>query len=132
MTNSNKPRLTKEERAEKIIPQHLKDIMVGSLLGDLGMQKKTPNSNPRCQFVQGLIHIEYLYHLYDLFEDYCGTEPKIVESKPDKRTNKVYSSVSFNTLSLPCFNEHYQLFYPEGKKVVPSNIGDLLTPAGLA
>jgi hypothetical protein len=35
-------------------------------------------------------------------------------------------------MSLPCLNELNQLFYPEGKKVVPLNIGDLLTPAGLA
>jgi hypothetical protein len=33
---------------------------------------------------------------------------------------------------LPCFNEIYDFFYFEGKKVVPSNIGELLTPVGLA
>ena len=38
----------------------------------------------------------------------------------------------FSTRCYPCFNEHHQLFYPEGKKVVPQNIGELLTPAGLA
>jgi len=38
----------------------------------------------------------------------------------------------FNTNTLPIFNEFYELFYLEGKKVVPKNIGDLLTPIGLA
>jgi hypothetical protein len=33
---------------------------------------------------------------------------------------------------LPCFNELLELFYADGKKVIPNNIGDLLTPLGLA
>lgn len=45
---------------------------------------------------------------------------------------KVKSSVHFNTLHLPCFNEYYNIFYPLGKKIVPLNIGEILTPAGLA
>jgi hypothetical protein len=40
--------------------------------------------------------------------------------------------VTFNTYSLPCFNELYNLFYFEGKKIIPSNLADLLTPMGLA
>jgi LAGLIDADG DNA endonuclease family len=127
-----KPRLTKAERAAKILTPELKDIIVGLLLGDLCMQKRTKNSNPRCIFAQGVVHKEYLFHLYSLFEDYCGIEPKIREAKADSRTNKAYSSVSFSTLQFPCFNELYSLFYPKGKKVVPKNIGDFLTPAGLA
>jgi hypothetical protein len=106
--------------------------LVGLLLGDLCIRKATQSSNPRCQFKQGLIHKEYLSHLYDLFQNYCGTGPKITNRKPDPITNQVYSSVSFTTISLPCFNEYYNLFYPKGQKVVPKNIGDLLTPAGLA
>lgn len=51
----------------------------------------------------------------------------------DKRYNKVYYSAAFETLSFPCFNYYRELFYnSEGKKIVPTNIGDLLTPRGLA
>jgi len=39
--------------------------------------------------------------------------------------------VSFNTYSLPCFTELYNLFYPEGVKIVPSNIEEILTPLSL-
>ena len=35
------------------------------------------------------------------------------------------------TFSLPCFNELYNLFYVDGKKVVPLNIGELLTVLAL-
>jgi hypothetical protein len=44
----------------------------------------------------------------------------------------VYSAISFFTYSLPCFNELHELFSVDGKKVIPNNIGDLLTPLGLA
>jgi hypothetical protein len=44
----------------------------------------------------------------------------------------VYTRIKFATLSLPCFNELYLLFYPKGKKVIPFNINGLITPIGLA
>jgi hypothetical protein len=75
---------------------------------------------------------DYIYHLYELFEPYCRSVPKITNRLPDKRTGKVYSSVRFNTYSLPCFNEFYNLFYLEGKKIIPKNMWDLMTPLSLA
>lgn len=50
----------------------------------------------------------------------------------NKRTNKVYTSIDFHTYSLPCFNYYYDLFYVNGVKIIPLNISELLTPAGLA
>jgi hypothetical protein len=44
----------------------------------------------------------------------------------------VYSAICFGTYALPCFAELYNLFYPDGKKLVPLNIGELLTPLSLA
>src|SRR5439155_14606808 len=56
---------------------------------------------------------------------------KIQNPTPDKRTGKVYSNMYFNTYALPCFVPLYEDFYVGGQKVVPANIGDLLTPLGL-
>ena len=100
-------------------------------MGDLCMQK-TVNSNPVLYFEQGLVHKDYLFHLYELFSSYCRSAPKITNRLPDKRTGNIYTRVTFNTYSLPCFNELYNLFYFEGKKLIPSNLADLLTPLGLA
>ena len=44
----------------------------------------------------------------------------------------IHRWVKFNTYYLPCFNEFYSLFYPIDKKVIPLNIGELLTDKGLA
>ena len=109
----------------------MKEISIGLLLGDLYAEKRAVNA--RLQFEQGIVHEGYLRHLYDdLFSNYCMSSPKIANRLPDKRTGLVHSRISFKTYSLPCFNELYNLFYVDGSKVVPLNIGDLLTPLGLA
>jgi hypothetical protein len=56
-------------------------------------------------------------------------------SKFDSRPNKMkeYSAIKFLTLSLPCFNIYRELFYDHtGKKILPENLEELLTPRGLA
>jgi hypothetical protein len=35
-------------------------------------------------------------------------------------------------MTSPIFNEFYDLFYKDGKKIIPKNIGELLTPISLA
>ena len=123
-------RLTDLERSQFTLSDELKQILVGLLLGDLYAIKRYTNA--RLRFKQGIVHKDYLMHLYEIFSDYCSTAPKINNPAPDKRTGTVYKGIYFNTKSLPCFNELYNLFYPEGVKVVPSNIFELLTPLGLA
>lgn len=89
-------------------------------------------------FKQGIIHQDYLNHLYELFSPYfkrlllCRPKIVAVRSEPEVRTGKVYSSIVFTTYTLPCFTELYNSFYIKGKKVIPLNIEDLLTPLGLA
>jgi hypothetical protein len=70
-------------------------------------------------------------HLYSLFEAYCGTPPRD-NSNFDSRTGKHYGRLTFTTLSSPIFNEFRELFYPNGTKAVPSNLGDILTARSLA
>lgn len=125
-------RLTKLERAQFSLSTDLKNILVGLLLGDLCAVKQIKGVNVRLHFEQGILHKDYLFHLYDLFKTYCTTAPKTSNRLPDKRTGKTYTRVKFQTCSLPCLNNFYDLFYFEGKKIIPQSIGDLLTPLGLA
>jgi LAGLIDADG DNA endonuclease family len=126
---SNKRKLTRKERAQFVLPDKLKNILLGLYLGDLHSQKRYPNSDVTLHFEQGQVHEAYLLHLYELFKDYCGTGPKSSTRKPDQRTNKSYSRIYFATRSLPCFNEYYSLFYVDKVKKIPNNIKDLLTSA---
>lgn len=124
--------LTQKEREEFSLSSDLKGILVGLMLGDLHIRKQIRSKNPQLIFLQGTIHKDYLYHLYGLFESYCLNPPKTYNLPVDKRTGKVYSNVVFRTYSLPCFGQLYDLFYLEGKKIVPANIADLITEASLA
>lgn len=121
--------LTKVKRSQFSLSDQLKSILVGLNLGDLHIQKQ--NVNARLRFEQGIVHEDYLNHLYDLFKSYCPQAPKIYTRSPDKITGKVHSRICFSTYSLPCFNEMHELFYTCGAKIIPSNIEDLLTPLGL-
>ena len=114
------------------LTSELKDILTGSLLGDL--HGRLRYGKVSFVFKQGNSHQDYLNHLYELFSQYCPSAPKIERSswKPSQRTGKVYSSIVFTTYTLPCFTELYNSFYVDGKKVIPLNIEELLTPLGLA
>jgi hypothetical protein len=112
----------------------LKEIIIGSMLGDLSAERRNLKSNTRLQFKQSTVNEFYIRHLYSLFKDYCGSEP-ITMSKFDSRPEKFkeYSSIKYQTLSLPCFNIYREFFYDsKGIKIIPLNLGELLTPQGLA
>ena len=103
----------------------------------MDIYKKNLKGNSIILFSQSSLRIHHynnFKHVYELFKPYLSKSFNLKERTfKDKRTNKIYSSISFKTLSLPCFNHYKTLFYiSEILKIVPSNIKDLLTPRGLA
>jgi hypothetical protein len=110
------PALTPEQR----------EVLLGCALGDLCIVKGKGYVNSRLQFAQGAVNRPYLMHLYSLFENSCGSAPKIYPYRDGRET------IAFNTLSSPILNEFRELFYSEGVKTVPPTIGELLTARGLA
>jgi hypothetical protein len=82
--------------------------------------KSRPTHNAR----EAKVNAYYLLHLYNLYQEFVTTPPA-VQSITDKNTGKIRYNLSFATLALPCFNELYEAFYLEGKKIIPNNIADL-------
>jgi hypothetical protein len=115
-----------------------KNVLVGTILGDASMERVKPTHNTRVRYDQtNPAHNSYLLSLYDIFKNLTGTPPRIHTRKPDKRTNKIYQTIAFKSLRLPCLNYLYDLFYQydeSGKqhKVVPNNIKELLNAQALA
>lgn len=114
------------------------------MLADGFLEKRKPNHNAR-------LRVDYTYPtqssyvnlLYDLFKNLSGKGPNFNIRKPDKRTNKTYSSIAFKPYNLPCLNEFHTLFYKNSglthangqvryTKIIPLNIQELLTPLSLA
>ena len=127
-------RLSAAERKLVLMPDDIKDVLIGILLGDALIVKRSSTSNARLMYAQTAIaHKAYFEYVYSFFHSFCAkdyiTQTKISR---DKRTNKIYSSISFTTMQLPCFNVFRELFYLSNVKTVPNNIYELLTPKGLA
>lgn len=53
----------------------LRSVLIGTLLGDASLQTYTQGKTWRARFIQGDLHKSYLFHLYDLFQDYVTTPP---------------------------------------------------------
>lgn len=106
-------------------------MLLGLLLGDAFVQQRKPTHNSSVQFKQGFVNKDYVYHLYEIFHEFCNEQVKI-ESHLDKRNNKEYTYARFNTRSYKCFNYYRELFYQNRKRRIPENIKALLTPVSLA
>src|SRR6266576_598481 len=123
-------------KAYLVVPYFLDEILIGSLLGDLYVNKRSNNANSRLEFKQSIKNRIYIEHLYSLFQDYCSSRPRIETIILKSQPGKEYKSIRFNTLTLPCFNYYWYLFSKfdgiKYNKIIPTNLSELLTPVGLA
>lgn len=121
-------------KAHMVLSSYLMEVAVGCMLGDLHAEKPSANHNTRLQFKQSAVNLQYIIHLFELFNAFCGTPPLWLswyDARPNKL--KIYHAVKFQTFSLGCFNILRELFYnAEGVKVVPGNIRDYFTVVSLA
>jgi LAGLIDADG DNA endonuclease family len=124
-------RISNSERSKFKLDFYLKQILIGNILGDVYMRRFSEKANAIIIFRQGSINASYLLHLYNLYQEFVTTPPA-VSSITDKNTGKIRYNLIFATLALPCFNELYEAFYLEGKKIIPNNIADLLSEVSLA
>jgi hypothetical protein len=121
-------KLTKHYKNSLVLTQEQKDILVGLILGDLNITYRSYSNSkgtkyPCLQFCQSSFHKPYLDSLYNIFQDFVSTPPRKRLS-----TNTWY----FQTFTHEDFDYFGKLFYRNRVKMVPDNLGDLLTPRGLA
>jgi hypothetical protein len=126
-------RLSSAERSAISLPDEVKEILIGILLGDAHINRRSPTSNSRLIYGQTTKHKEYFDLVYNIFKPLCVSNHKpYFNQSIDKRNNEKYYSFQFTTMQLPCFNLYREIFYILGKKIIPNNIYELLTPRGLA
>ena len=107
-------------------------VLFGSLLGDSYADKRL-NKGTRFQFTQSSNNMEYLYWLHSFFalRGYCSSNKPTITYRIGNNGKKYYS-LRFSTYTYFSFDYIYDLFYKEGKKIIPMNLGDYLTPLALA
>lgn len=131
-------RLSKAERNTITLQGNLLDAFIGILLSDGCLQRRSPTANTRFLFAQSgkLNKREYFTLIFGMFASFMSAASSelgiVVTTFTDARTGAEYSRVSFATMAFPCFNQYHDLFYNGRVKVIPSIIGELLTPCGLA
>src|SRR5690606_8979766 len=124
----------------------LREVYIGVMLGD-GTSNIFSSKTGICNFrvKQSIIHAEYFFYLFTLFINFCNTGPRL-EKYFDKRYQKTYYSLIFQTLSYECFRELYDVFYNSSPvynkrtgithyrkvKIIPLSIRELLTDVALA
>jgi len=100
------------------------------LLGDGHLEKN--GRYARLRIDQNLKHSDYVNWLHSELADLASSKPRVVNEK-DKRTNKTYSRLHFSTYSNEQILKWWQIFYENRRKIVPSNMEDMLkSPVSLA
>ena len=106
------------------------NILIGLILGDGCLEKN--GKNIRLRIEHGIGQKEYLKWLADEFGDLSSGKIRRFSTIHSK-TKKCYERIHFSSFSLNCFNEYYNLFYSNKRKVIPNNIKEILTnPLSLA
>lgn len=116
------------------LTQVQKEILIGTLLGDASMSLRNGKPHLTVKFEQGEKNKDYVEHLFQEFEPYCGSSPS-TRWIDRAQTRK---AVWFRTFSHEDFRYYYNLFYnydkktKTSKKIIRKSIKKLLTPRVLA
>jgi ubiquinol-cytochrome c reductase cytochrome b subunit len=127
-------------RAVNRIGPHNEDVLsviIGSLLGDAYANKRSGEGVRIC-YRQSIRHKEYLFWLYNFF--YNRGYASNLQPRQYTRTiknkvaaqGKIYYGYEFNTFTFRNFNWIHGMFYNNGRKIIPQNLYEFLTPLALA
>lgn len=111
------------------------EILVGILLGDASLQTESNGRTYRLRISQSEEHKDYLFHLYDIFQNLTTSPPVRYEFCEPRKTDtpgKKYFRWSFSTTQQACFRFYGHQFYNGNKKKVPRLIHKWLQPRSIA
>ena len=119
----------------KTLPENLHFTLIGIMLGDGHISRSSLTSNSRFEMSFGSNYKQFAESIGELFKDFLNIPVKTVQIKGK---NKVYINYRLKTISLPVFNQYYDMFYEYNiekskyVKIIPKNISDLLNSVVLA
>jgi len=108
-------------------------IIFGALLGDGHAEKRFGGVGTRISFFQEDIHVEYLLYLHEYLAEsgYCNPKIPVITQRLGLK-GKLRKVVRFSTWTYTSFNWIHEMWYKEGRKVLPDCIHEYLTPLALA
>lgn len=99
-------------------------ILLGTILGD-GFLQKTGSKNARLRLEHGAGQKEYLLWKGRQFPRFFLGKPAHLK-RIHPKTKKVYEYWRWQSNSTPVFGKWRDLFYPDGKKRIPEELGQML------
>ena len=93
-------------------------VVIGNILGDGCLCENWSKTNYRLIISHSIDQKEYIEWKYQILKRWILTEPRFYEKN---------RSFTIRTVSHPELTEFRNLFYPQGKKIIPENIEDLLS-----
>lgn len=108
------------------------EIIIGLLLGDVNLQTQDNGKTYRLKFEQSDIHKNYLFHLFDIFNEWVLSSPKLCVRK--NIHNRIVKTWRFQTFSHEVFTPLAKAFLNENnqKKIPISLIQLYFTKVSLA
>ncbi len=107
------------------------DVLIGTILGD-GFLQKTGEKNARLRLEHSDKQKEYCLWKGRIFGRMFQGTPSYLE-RIHPKTKETYKYCRWQSSASPSFGKWRKYFYPEGKKIIPSDLGDFLnSPITLA
>ena len=101
------------------------EVLVGTVLGD-GFLQKTGEKNARLRLEHSQKQKDYVLWKGNIFGRLFQGKPSLLERLHPK-SGETYKYCRWQSSASPSFGKWRKYFYPNGKKIIPSDIGDFLT-----
>jgi hypothetical protein len=112
-----------------MLQEPLHSVIIGNLLGDGCLSAN--GRHWRLRLDHSAKASEYIWWKYEMLKPIAAATPRLI-TVFDRRTQKVYEHLRFDTLSLPELDWYTHQFLDKGRRCVPSNIQHLLSELALA
>lgn len=100
-------------------------VLIGAMLGD-GFLQKTGEKNARLRLEHSQKQKDYVLWKGKIFGRLFQGKPNLLE-RIHPKSKETYKYCRWQSNACPAFGKWRKYFYPNGKKIVPSNIGEILT-----
>lgn len=133
--NSNNIMVKRLPAISRVGPHNIDilSIIFGSLLGDSHAERRLTGNGTRISFMQEASHKEYLLWIHSLISNLGYTSQNIPKIQTRLGLGgKLRYIFRFHSFTYASINWVHDLWYVNGVKCVPKNIGDYLTPLALA
>lgn len=111
-----------------VLSRRQEEIIVGTLLGDGTLEKNGNHTRLRVDHTD--TQKEYVFWKAEQLIPFA-LAPRLI-NEVDKRVGLVYPRWNISTKSTAVFDRFRDLFYVEGRKIIPPILMDIITPLSLA